>query len=67
MPGKKDSLAQARANHDDSPAALDMFERGLSRYEGTTDVDRKHAVKIGKRRLFDFHRNGRAGVVHQHV
>jgi len=50
---EKDPLAQARSNHDDSTAALDMFERCLSSNEGPADVDRENAVEIRKCRLFD--------------
>src|SRR5262249_18613661 len=65
--GDEHALAHARADHDDSPAGLQVLERRLRRDEDAADVDRKDAIEVPESGLLDRHRNGRAGVVHQHV
>src|SRR2546422_2934422 len=65
--GEQHAFAQARADHDDSATRLHVLQGRLRRDEGTADVDRKDAVKVGERGFFDFHRNDRAGVVHEYI
>jgi len=54
MPGKEHALAQARADHDDSPAGLEVLERRLRRDEDAADVDREDTIKVLESGLLDF-------------
>ena len=44
-----------------------MLQRRLRRDEYAADVDVDHAIHLFQRRLLERFRNGRAGVVHQHI
>src|SRR6266850_2703963 len=66
-PGHQDTLAHARADHDDATAALHVLQRRLRRDEYAADVDVDHAVHLFQRGLLELLRNGRAGIVHQYI
>jgi hypothetical protein len=44
-----------------------VLQCGLSRHVDTTNVDVEHAIHFFQRRLLERFRNGRSGVVHQHI
>ena len=66
-PGHQDSLAHGQADHDDATAVPHVFQRRLRRDKYAADVDSNHAVHLFRRGLLDTLRNGRVGIVHQHI
>ena len=66
-PGRSDTLTHGRTDHDDATAALHVLQRRLRRDEYAADVDVDHAIHLFQRGLLERFRNGRAGIVHQHI
>src|SRR5258708_6239766 len=67
QPGRLDTFAHGRADRDDATAALHVPERRLRCGQCAPDVDVDHAIHLLARRLLERFRNGRAGIVHQHI
>src|SRR5258708_17413954 len=67
QPGRLDTLAHGRADRDDATAALHVPERRLCCGQLAADIDVYHAIHLLARRLLERFRNGRAGIVHQHI
>src|SRR5258707_10297458 len=67
QPGRLDTFAHGRADRDDATAALHVPERRLRCGQCAADIDVDHAIHLLARRLLERFRNGRAGIVHQHI
>jgi len=49
------------------PPLFMCFSAACVANEYAADIDVEYAIQLFKRGLFEFFRNGRAGIVHQHI
>src|SRR4030095_8316674 len=67
QPRHQDTFAHGRADRDDATARPHVLERCPRRGQRPADVDVDHAIHLVERGLLKGFRNGRAGIVHEHI